>query len=143
MKRNFMRAKNANMFSKFIKASVVVLMLTGAEGAQAASVSNDKDGIGKAVVTYVSADAETLSFDVKVDNTTGDKFTIIVKDDKGITIYRGTFTDKGFKKRFVLPKTDSNKLTFLVKSESENKIESFEINNNTRVIEEVVVKRIG
>jgi len=143
MKRNFMRVINANMFSKFIKTAVVVLMLTGAVGVQAASVSNDKDGIGKAVVTYVSADAETLSFDVRVDNASGEKFTIIVKDDKGITLYRGAFTDKDFKKRFVLPKTDSNKLTFLVKSDSENKAESFEINNSTRVIEEVVVKRIG
>lgn len=138
-----MRVISANMFSKFIKTTVVVLMLTGAVSVQAASVSNDKDGIGKAVVTYVSADAETLSFDVKVDNASGDKFTIIVKDDNGITLYRGSFTDKDFKKRFVLPKTDSNKLTFQVKSDSASKVESFEINNNTRVIEEVVVKRIG
>lgn len=143
MKRNLMRVINANMFSKFIKTAVVVLMLTGAVGAQAASVSNDKDGIGKAVVTYVSADAESLSFDVKVDNASGEKFTIVVKDEKGTTLYRGSFTEKEFKKRFVLPKSDSSKLTFLVKSESENKTESFEINSNTRIVEEVVVKRIG
>lgn len=143
MKRNLMRVINANVISKFIKTSVVVLLLTGAVGAHAASVSNDKDGIGKTVVTYVSADGETLSFDVKVSNAAGEKFTIVVKDDNGITLYRGSFTDKDFKKRFVLPKTDSNKLTFQVKSESENKSESFEINSNTRIIEEVVVKRVG
>lgn len=143
MKSNLLRVINANVFSKFIKTSVVVLMLTGAVSANAATVSNDKDGIGKTAVTYVSADAETLSFDVKVANTNGEKFTILVKDENGTTIYRGSFSDKDFKKRFILPKSDSNKLTFHVKAESGNNTESFEVNSNTRLVEEVVVKRVG
>lgn len=140
MKRNSMRIVNAN-FSKFFKASALVLLLTGSIAANA-NVTNDKDGLGKAVVTYVSADAESIQFDVKVDNAAGEKFTIVVKDENGITIYRNSFNSKDFKKRFVLPKTDSNKITFQVKTEGESKIESFEINSSTRLVEEVIVKRV-
>jgi len=82
-----------------------------------------------------------MYFDVKVDNSDGEKFLILVKDESGTTLYRGFFNDKDFKKRFILPKTDASKITFYVKGENGNKSESFEINTNTRVIEEVVVKK--
>ncbi len=140
MKRNLMRIVTAN-FSKFIKTTAVVLLLTGSVAAHA-NITNDKDGIGKAVVTYVSGDAQTLQFDVKVNNASGEKFTIVVKDENGVTLYRNSFNSKDFKKRFVLPKTDSNKITFLVKTEGDGKTESFEINSSTRIVEDVVVTRV-
>lgn len=143
MKGNFMRVINANTFRGFMKTSVVALLLTGAVSAHAASVSNDKDGIGKSVVTYVSSDDKTLSFDVKVNNSTGERFAVVIKDETGSTLYRAYFTDSDFKKRFVLPKSDISKLTFQVRSETENTTESFVINSNTRVVEEVVVKRVN
>lgn len=144
MKKNLMRAVNANL-SKFIKASVVVFVLTAATNvsAQVTPVSvNIADGIGKTNITYVATSNESLLFDVNVENTEGEKFVIIVKDDRGGTLYRGSSSEKGFKKRFILPKTESSKFTFHIKSESGVKSESFEINTNTRVVEEVTVKKV-
>ena len=141
-----MRAVNANL-SRFIKTAVVVFMLSATTGAKAqvtpaAAIINDVSGAGKAAVTYVTAGKESLFFDVKVDNAKGEKFTIIVRGDNATTLYRGTFSDKYFKKRFVLPKTESNKLTFHIKGESGVKSESFEINSNSRIVEEVIVKKL-
>ena len=146
MKKHLMRIVNANLFSKFIKTTVVVFMLTVAAGANAqvtpASITDGNGGSGKVVVTHVASGTESLFFDVKVDNAEGEKFTVIVKDDLGTTLYRSTFNNKDFKKRFVLPKTDASKLTFHIKSESGIKSETFNINTNTRVVEEVVVTKV-
>ena len=144
MKKHLMRAVNANL-SKFIRASAVVFILTAATtvSAQVAPVSATiSDGVGKTNVTYVATGNESLYFDVRVENAEGERFVIVVKDDNGTTLYRGSSSDKDFKKRFILPKTDSSKLTFHIKSESGIKSESFEINTNTRVVEEVTVKKV-
>ena len=146
MKKFLMRVVNANL-SRFIKTTAVVLVLTAATGAKAqvtptAAAITDGIGAGRSTVTFVTSGNESLFFDVKVENAEGEKFTIIVKDDTGSTLYRSSYTDKDFKKRFMLPKTDSNKLSFHIKSESGVKSETFEINTNTRLVEEVTVKKV-
>ena len=144
MRKHLMRVVNAN-FSRFFKAAAVVIIITMATSTQAqvtpvSAVISEVPG--KAAVTYVATGDDSLSFDVKVNNEAGEKFTILVKDDNSTIIYRGSYYDKNFKKRFVLPKTDSNKLTFLIRTESGSQSETFEINTNTRVIEEVSVRRV-
>ena len=146
MKKHSMYAVKA-YFSKFIKTAVVVFMLSATSEAKsqvtpAKAIISDVSGEGKAVVTYVTTGNESLFFDVKVDNAEGEKFTIVVRDDNATTLYRGSFNDKNFKKRFVIPKTDSTKITFHIRSESGVKSESFEVNTNSRIVEEVIVKKI-
>ena len=144
MRKHLMRVVNAN-FSRFFKAAAVVVLITLATSAnaQVTPVSTTVSGVpSNAAVTYVSTSSESLFFDVRVNNEEGERFTIIVKDDNGATLYRGNYYDRSFKKRFVLPKTDSNKLTFLIKRESESKSETFEVNTKTRLVEEVIVKRV-
>ena len=144
MRKHLMRVVNAN-FSRFFKAAAVVVLITLATSANAqiTPVSATVSGVpSNAAVTYVSTSSESLFFDVRVNNEEGERFTIIVKDDNGATLYRGNYYDRSFKKRFVLPKTDSNKLTFLIKRESESKSETFEVNTKTRLVEEVIVKRV-
>lgn len=144
MRKHLMRVVNANL-SRFFKAAAFVVITTLATGAKA-QVTPVSAAIAevpsRATVTYVATGDESLLFDVKVNNEEGEKFTIVVKDDKGAALYRGSYYDKAFKRRFVLPKTDSNKLTFLIKSESGLQSETFEINTKTSVIEEVSVRRV-
>jgi hypothetical protein len=99
-------------------------------------------GIGKTEITHAGTSSQSIFFDVKVENSEGKRFLIFVKDENGNTLYRGVYNSKDFSKRFVVPRFDSNKITFVIKGESENKSESFEINSNTRVIEEVVVTKV-
>lgn len=144
MRKHLMRAVKAN-FSKFFKAAAVVIIITLANGAKAqvTPVSAPVSEVpSRAAVTYVASGDDSLLFDVKVNNEAGEKFTILVKDDNSTVIYRGSYYDKNFRKRFVLPKTDTNKLTFLIRSESGLQSEAFEIYTNTRMIEEVSVRRV-
>jgi hypothetical protein len=144
MRKHLMRVVSANS-SKFFKAAAFVIVITMATAAKAqlTPVSSTISEVPiKAAVTYVATGNESLFFDVKVNNAEGEKFTIVVKDDNSTTLFRGTYYDKNFKKRFVLPKTDSNKLTFQIRSESDSKSEIFEVNTKTRVVEEVVVTKV-
>ena len=142
MKKHLMRVVNANFFSKFIKTSVVVLLLTAGNGAfaQVSPVALATTQPASAAITYVTTTTDAILFDVKVANAIGERFLIIVKDENGTTIYRGAYNDKDFKKRFMLPRTDASRITFQIKSDSGSTAESFEI--NTRLVEEVVVKKV-
>lgn len=143
-----MRVVNANLFSKFFKTAVFVIALASVNATVHAApvtqtVVENGPGFGNANVSHISSDNESLLFEVKVDNNTGERFSVIVKDEYSHTIYRGWFTGKEFNKKFRLPKTDSEKLTFIIKSESGNASESFEVNSSRRIIEDVVVKKVG
>lgn len=142
-----MRVVNTAVFNKFFKSAAVVLMLTGAYAEIQARpvftpIHNTGSGIGKTVVSHLSSNDQSMLFEVKVENAAGEKFTITVRDDDNNTLYRGTFSEKDFRKKFVLPKADSHKITFHIKSNSGNKTESFEINSHSHFVEEVVVKRV-
>lgn len=129
---------HTNPASRFFKATALVLMLSGATYANTA---NPDPGV--AVIKHLSTIDNTLLFQIKVANESGEKFTVTIKDNSGTTLYRGVYNEKNFNKKFQFPKADNDKLVFIVKSASGNKTESFEINSNTRVVEEVVVKRVG
>jgi hypothetical protein len=147
MKKQLMRIVNTSVFNKFFKTAAVVLMLTGAAAEMQASpvfapIHNPGAGVGKTVINYLSTNEQNNIFEVKVENATGERFTIVIKDNHNNTLYRGAFSGKDFSKKFLLPKVDSDKITFHVKSNSGSSTETFEINSNTRVVEEVVVKRV-
>lgn len=146
MKKQFMRVVNANLLTNFFKTTAIVLMLTGTYAvtlAAPASYAIEKNnGEGKSLVTHLYSDQQSLVFEIKVENASGEKFYIIVKDDNGSTLYRGSFTGKDFAKKFRVPKGDSNKIVFNVISKSGANTEVFEINTSTKVIEEVSVTKV-
>jgi hypothetical protein len=132
---------------KFFRTAAIVVMLTGSYAAtQAAtasySVTHPGAGLGKTEITHLSTSDQSLVFQVNVENASAEKFFIVIKDEGGSVIYRGSFSDKDFSKKFVLPKNESGKITFTIKSSSDVQSESFAINSNTRVIQEVVVTKV-
>jgi hypothetical protein len=137
-----MRVVSANPVNKFFKASAIALILTVSASATYAAVNPDP-GIKNAVINHVATTNDNLLFEVRVANESGERFTILIKDNTGTTLYRGVYTDKNFAKKFQFPKSESDKIVFIVKNASGNKTESFEINSNTRMVEEVVVKRVN
>jgi len=137
-----MRVVSANLASKFFKASAVALLLTVSASASYAAVNPDP-GVKNAVINHIATTNDNLLFEVRVANETGEKFTLLIKDNTGTTLYRGVYNDKDFAKRFQFPKSESDKIVFIVKSASGNKTESFEINSSTRLVEEVIVKKVN
>lgn len=97
---------------------------------------------GPVAIKYLGTVADLLSFQVAYQNPEGQKFSIIVKDQDGVQLYQGIFTEKSFFKQFRLPRTDKNKISFIIRNYRSTDISrSFLINVNSRFVEEVAIKK--
>jgi hypothetical protein len=95
-----------------------------------------------AMVKYLGTEKQSLFFNVKYANGDASKFFVTIKDAEGITLYQNSFTDVVFNKKFSLPRSESNKLVFIISDKKSNYTESFEITTETHVVEDVLVTRI-
>jgi hypothetical protein len=130
MKKRFMSAIS--------KLTLGVLLFTAATTVNAATV-NPGDKITE--VKFVGTSEDAVVFNVTVDNPTGGKFSVIVLDEEGTPIFQEIYSDKKFDKRFKLPKSEKNKLTFVIRNFKTADIkQSFEI--NTKYVEDVTVTKL-
>lgn len=144
-----MRIAGVNLFNGFFKTTALVLVLSASAyhaGAQATQVSAKAEqkapGVNIAEINPLGTSDGMLLFEVKVNNASGERFRVIVKDVDGSVLFQNYYQDKNFAKKFMIPRPDGDRLIFLVKSPSGNTSQSFEINSSTRVIEDVVVTKI-
>lgn len=144
-----MRFVSSNLHSKFFKAAAFIFILSASSfvaGAQVTQVSAKTETVAANVpdaqIDHLGISNGMLIFQVKVNNVDGKKFRVIVKDDDGTILFQDSYNDRNFAKKFVIPRPDSDRLVFIVKSSEGDKSESFEINSSTRIVEDVVVKRI-
>lgn len=144
-----MRFVSSNLHSKFFKAAAFIFILSASSfvaSAQVTQVSAKTEtaaaNVPDAQIDHLGISNGMLIFQVKVNNVDGKKFRVIVKDDDGTILFQDSYNDRNFAKKFVIPRPDSDRLVFIVKSSEGDKSESFEINSSTRIVEDVVVKRI-
>jgi hypothetical protein len=139
MKQQLMRVLNANVRSRFFKATAFALVLSSATYAGTAAPD---PGTKNTVVKHLATTSQSLFFEVKIANETGEKFSVSIKDENGNNLYRGVYSDKNFVKKFKLPRTVSDKLVFVVRTAAGNTTEAFEISSNTKVMEEIIVTKL-
>lgn len=125
----------------FVSAILLVTSLT--TRADAGHQQPGGEGDKTAEVKYLGApDGERL-FNVIYDNNTGARFSVKVQDAEGTLIFQGSFTDKKFDKKFKLEGTDADKLVFTITNYGDNTSQVFEVNTNTRLVEDVEVKELN
>ena len=96
-----------------------------------------------ASIKYVGNNQDNLLFNVKYNNVSGETFTLSVYDESGELIYSTVSKVKEFSKTYALPKAvDASKITFSIRSGKTNYRQSFDVNINTSVVENVVVSKI-
>lgn len=66
--------------------------------------------------TYAGSSKDQASFNIKFNNPSGEKFTLLVLDAKGDLFFKESYASKDFTKRFVLSKEDAEKLTFRIQT---------------------------
>ncbi len=112
--------------------------------ANASTVNTAKvfDPASKAEVKYTGVDKENqMSFSVKYSNPTGSNFTLNVLNEEGESLFKGYYDDKSFSKTFKLPKSELNKITFLIEDSKNAVKEKYTVNIKTSVLEEVTVSK--
>ena len=99
--------------------------------------------IGKnTTVKYLGTQDDVIMFNVSVDNPNGNKFSVIVTDNEGNQLFQEVYNDKQFDKKFKLPKSETGKLSFVVRNfkDASDDVHSFEISD--RIVEDVVVTTV-
>jgi len=144
-----MRFVTVSLKSKFFKAAMVVALITGTSNFVNAQtvvssdfIASNEPVLNNVVVNHISTADDKLVFNVRIPNTEGKKFTVIVKDIDGNTLFHNSYTEKNFNKKFQLPKVDDEKYKFIIKDDSGSLPQTFEVNSNVRFVEEVIVKKI-
>ena len=56
-------------------------------------------------------------------------------------MFKGSYGDKNFDKTFKLPKSEVSKVTFVIEDTKQGSKEKFDVNINTRVVEDVTVSK--
>jgi hypothetical protein len=108
-------------------------------GVRAQSITNPADK--NIVVRYLGASDDQLLFNVAYENPNGSRFSVMVLDQDGTSLFQEVYTDRKFDKRFRLPRTDNDKLTFVIRDfRDADWKESFTI--DTKVTENLVVTKV-
>lgn len=137
-----MYAKLTAVTSKLILGALFLIAVFTVQAQTPATVTASKED--SALVKYLGAQDDMIVFDVSCKNASGAPFTVIIKDQDWISVYQGTFKEKNFYKQFRLPRADKDKITFIIRNYKEADIaKTFEININSRFIQDVAVKKMN
>lgn len=102
-------------------------------------VSNENS----ASVQFSGSSDNALLFDVKVNNSNGDTFTLLIKNEAGDILFTKEYSDKNFSKRIKLLKNDDNsRYTFNIRSTNKDLENSFGISTAVKVVDDVVVTKL-
>ena len=102
-----------------------------------------KGSASAAEVSYVGSLDDEPIFHIAYNNSTGSRFSIRLLDADGHILYQGIFTDRTFSKKFRIATTElSGKLTFVVRNFQDQSEQNFQVESNTRTVEDVEVREI-
>ena len=134
MKRQF------NVRGKVTKI-VALLLITGTLNSSAQIYTDGTGGNQPVIQTVSTADGENI-VQVKWDNTTGERFAVVVRNKGGEILFNEVYSDVKFDKKFRLPLNEDDGLTLTLRTMKGKNISSVQINNNIRTIEELVIRKI-
>lgn len=125
-----------------VPAFFAVLLMTGISSASAfgqSIASNSKPSI-----QYIGKMNDQLVFQFDYDNPNSEAVNVLIKDENGNVLYADRFKDKKLSKKFKLNTAEYGdvRLTFVVSTEKDRTAQVFQINTNTRVVDDVVVTNL-
>jgi hypothetical protein len=80
-------------------------------------------------VTFVGTTDNSLVFHLDFDNKSGEKFSLIIKNDAGEVVYQATYNDIHFEKNIRIQKEESEMHpTFVIRTSTEQVERKFSVN---------------
>jgi hypothetical protein len=130
----------SKMFLPALLASV--LLFNGVSNSLHAQ--NTTATYSKPAIRYVGKTNDQLVFQVDFDNINEEIFNLAIKDEDGNLLYTDRFKDKKFSKKFKVDQAGygNMKLTFVLTTDKEKQTQVFQVNTNTRVVDDVVVTNL-
>ena len=131
---------------KVIRITLLSSLLVSASLLSQANGSHEKHrgSASTAEVKYIGTQDGSPLFNVTYMNSGGARFSLKVMDADGTQLFQEVYTDKKFDKKFKIAEPQEySKLIFIVRNLEDNSEQTFEINSNTRMIEDVEVKELN
>ena len=139
--------KTANNFNKIIRRIAtpavfstlfLVLLVTGDVQA------NDATKKEPIEIKYIGSVNQNPVFQIDFENPEGEEVYLSLKDENGVLIYSDVVKDKKYSRKLQLNTGDINDLKMVLSLRSKKGVETqtFQINKNVRVIENVEVARL-
>ena len=73
----------------------------------------------------------------------GNRFSVAIFDESSNMLFQSVYSVKKFDKKFKLAEPDSfGKLVFVIRNLGDNSVQRFEVNADTRLVEDVEVKEV-
>lgn len=144
MKQNIFKTR------KLVAFSLSTLLLAGTSLVSFANGNGDNGGgttgntsAGVAEVKYVPGKDGEYLFHVVYNNVSGSRFSLIVLDGEGNQLFQSLYNDKKFDKKYKLADPDEfDKVTFVIRNLGDNSVQRWEVDANSKMVEDVEVKEV-
>src|SRR5437868_12225096 len=121
MKRTFVNIASKKLIAATFIAAVLATTSVKANNIE---ILSEKTA---ANIQFVGSADNALFFNLKLENPSADKFTVVVKAEDGTVLYTGDFTDTNFDKKFKLVKGEDNiRYNFSIRSTNKKLTQSFD-----------------
>ena len=141
-----MKKQTRNLMNKtrifLVPALFVVLSIAGLSNGKAYGQSINYNS--RPSIQYVGKVNDQLIFQVDYDNPTNEAVNVLIKDEDGNVLYADRFKDKKLTKKFKVNTAEYGdvRLTFVISTDKDRTSQVFQVNTNTRVIDDVVVTNL-
>jgi hypothetical protein len=127
-------------------ALTAIVSIAGTATAHASGHGSKKHNAGSAStaeVFYIGSQEGQPLFNVVYSNTTGSRFSVSITDVQGYELFHDSYSAKNFDKKFqIADAVPDGKLTITIHNYKDNSQQTFEINANTLLVEDVVVNEV-
>jgi hypothetical protein len=106
-----------------VAVAAAVIVVSNPLSTLANGGSNQKANDEQVSVKYQGAANNSIAFKVEFENPTGEKFSLIIKNDNGDIVYHQQFTDAHFSKNVYIADTESDiHPTFIIRTAGNTEI---------------------
>lgn len=136
-----MKKANISSIVKNTVFTVLVAILSFAPVFKANAQDKGKEDTVE--IKYLGSVGDQPIFSVDFENATEEEVLVTMKDNEGNVLYYEKFKEKKFSKKFQLQRhEDELKVTLTISSKKDRQVQQFQINRNTRIVEDVVVTKV-
>jgi len=105
--------------------------------------STGASNAGTADVRYIVGSDGAYLFNVVYNNISNSRFSVVILDADGNQLFQSQYSDKKFDKKFRLAQPEEFAgLTFIIRNLADNSVQRFEVDANSRLVEDVEVKEV-
>ena len=139
-----MKNVNTNMNAVIRAVVVMVTLFTLAAPAMANNGNNAEEKKSPIVVKYIGSNEQSPIIEINLDNESGEEMMVSIKDIDGNVLYKESFFDKKISKKVQFDNftLDPIQIRLTAVSKGKSYSESFQIERNRVVVEEVKIARL-